>query len=584
MTSDGRDNNLPPFRTVEVPFSMRPLKSPKRQHSTGKLSSSKKAKPYAMQSTRCTNEEEFSKVLSEKEKHISLLMKEAAGLKSDVEELSISESVEIGDVRIKLKQLKTSESLRLRALEEENKALKMNLAELLESEDVLIGDLNAQLCKLLKPTRKKSDDEQKQELIDLPILQHDRKMEKITMDKSIVSRQSSHDEEKEFSQPKCISDLIQVRDISITSKNARISDSLEKIRIDELNNEIKKLQDIMKLHGMDVYAHYPLAIKSMPEYSTAALISKQGKRDVEKATEDMRACEISKSGSDSSGAGSLNDNDRKKKNQSLQKEVLELREYVDELSNSETVLIGELRYKIKQLQLDGKMQTEKLEKEVQKLKEQVQESAAQVEQLETENKSIFASLNANFSISTSEDSSTKKLCLEKLFSKHANAGENNTIQRDQIGMILSCPRQKEKKLGTAPEPKESSSIQESEPKSALAPKLTTVSSEPSFAGRRPLGNLKLSQNEVKCIDKEVKKKIYQLSKEVNKWRLKATLLVEKKNIARTLEKENTQLKERNEKLRADLEIACGRLLPAVPMNPQTTSQNKRALSPDRYIV
>ena len=112
----------------------------------------------------------------------------------------------------------------------------------------------------------------------------------------------------------------------------------------------------------------------------------------------------------------------------------------------------------------------------------------------------------------------------------------------------------------------------------MTPKPIEIISETNL-DRRPLGSLKLSQNEMNDINIKEQRKLSLLSKEVNKWRLKATLLVEKKHYARTLEKENTKLKDRNKKLYADLEKLQGKSSLGIPRSPR-----RKIPSPDRYNI
>jgi len=588
-----------------------PIQRPKRQHSIGTLSSSKKAKPYRITSTKFENEEYFTRALLEKDRCVELLTKEVAELKSNVKELTASESVEMGDLKSKFKQLRTSETLRLRVLQEENKLLKIHNAELLESEDVRIGDLNAQLCKLLAASHKKHgnsspskrnthehDNKLEEDPMEPSRLIRTRKIKNASIEGSTVSLQSSHDEEvislkQGFSQVKnhfielCTSGSIEVRDISIASNKKVGQVDNSDARTGELKAVIKRLQDILKLHGLEAYTRYRFAVKNMNDYSSDALRPKLGKEGVKKSSEEFRARIIGNSESNISATKSLNDKD--KENQALRIKVLELKSTIEELTSSESLLIGELRNTIKRLNSEGNMHAEKLEKEIYRLNKEVKEGDVRIEELEVENKKTCISCNDTLSFDISDSPLSNKNSSARFILKppipviktlgEAKAGASDAIRNNQIGMILSYPIEQELKNGMEPGTKElSSSLHESVSRLALTPKSNLILSD-TYPGRRPLGNIASSHNKISSINIELQKKMSLLSKEVNTWRLKATLLVEKKTYARTLEKENTRLKDRNEKLHADLEKVRGVSTPRMAMNSKGRMQ-----SSDRYIV
>ena len=87
---------------------------------------------------------------------------------------------------------------------------------------------------------------------------------------------------------------------------------------------------------------------------------------------------------------------------------------------------------------------------------------------------------------------------------------------------------------------------------------TSLSSNVSLkSARPPLGALQLKNNNEEDLNQKLRKKVSELSKEVNKWRIKATLLVEKKNKARLLSRENSDLKKKVKEFKEKLKSMDG---------------------------
>ena len=152
-----------------------------------------------------------------------------------------------------------------------------------------------------------------------------------------------------------ISGSIKFRNICITSKKkVRLVYKLDAI-IGELKVEIKIFWVILKLYGLDAYIHYPFVVNNMNYCSLGTLRSKLGKEEAKKSSEEFRAYIIGKSESNISIINLLNDKD--KENQ-------------DKLQN-----------KIKQLNSEENMRSEKLKKEIIRLNKEVLELDSLLHQL-----------------------------------------------------------------------------------------------------------------------------------------------------------------------------------------------------------
>lgn len=109
-----------------------------------------------------------------------------------------------------------------------------------------------------------------------------------------------------------------------------------------------------------------------------------------------------------------------------------------------------------------------------------------------------------------------------------------------------------------------------------------VDSQPSDTSkttRPPLGVLKISKtNEMSDdLNQKLRKKISELSNEVNKWRIKATLLVEKKNKTRLLSKDNSELKKKVKAMKEKLKGFEGYESPILSPMPQLGKDNSRCV-------
>ena len=112
-----------------------------------------------------------------------------------------------------------------------------------------------------------------------------------------------------------------------------------------------------------------------------------------------------------------------------------------------------------------------------------------------------------------------------------------------------------------------------------ADKQTSQTTDTLKITRPPLGALKINKsNEMSDdLNQKLRKKISELSNEVNKWRIKATLLVEKKNKTRLLSKENSDLKKKVKILKEKLKSFEGYESPISSPMPQLSKDNSRCV-------
>ena len=303
----------------------------------------------------------------------------------------------------------------------------------------------------------------------------------------------------------------------------------------------------------------------------------------------------------------------------LRKEVQQLKLQIEELASSESVEIGGLRNTIAILRKNENRTVRELERQIDILKNQlfqdrnttipgeiqndedlraenkrlrialIEKCSFDTNELELVNSSSTGSRNTLDSVTSESDMQGKKylssqeednailslkqrLCdkediikslqteLERVRSTKESSNQKKPIPTQMSN--IDCQKATESAGANTDKPKSKSNapIHESRSKSKGSHALTESDVLVTTKDvRPPLGALKIrDSNEMTGdLNQKLRKKVSDLSKEVNKWRIKATLLVEKKNKTKQLARENSGLKEKIKKLQDKLKTFDG---------------------------